>query len=339
VSAARTTRAALLLALATGAGCRSAPAPAPAADLAALERERDALRARLAELRAGDPRLAQAPGGGVLIGVPVAAATDLVRQLAAGFFDRIRLVLRDLHVHSEGEVTAKVFLAKVKPGRYDLDLRLTEATALLSAGPPEVRFQGRRVDVAVPVSLARGEGRGKVKIRWDSQGVSSAVCGDFEAEQAVAGQVRPRTYRVQGAFDLEVAGGDLVARPRFPDLVVHLQVDPSADTWKGVDALLAARDLKCRTALKVVDIPKILKGLLARGFAVRIPRTLLPAVRFPAGLVQSVVVEGRTYELALAPAGLVAVDGLLWYGASVQARAVPAPGNVVTSPRARSSPD
>src|SRR5262249_41106712 len=63
------------------AACRKPePQATPAADVATLEKTRDELRARLLALRSQDPLLAQAPAADILVGLPVAFSTNLVRQ-------------------------------------------------------------------------------------------------------------------------------------------------------------------------------------------------------------------------------------------------------------------
>ena len=94
------------------------PEPASEAELNHLEMKRNALRERLAELRAKDPRLKEAPTGSVIIGVPVAVATDLVQQFTAGFLDQVEIDLRGIKIHKEGEVKAKTFLGTMKPGSF-----------------------------------------------------------------------------------------------------------------------------------------------------------------------------------------------------------------------------
>jgi hypothetical protein len=309
--------------------CTRGGPPAPSAEeLARLEQVRDGLRRRLAELRAADPLLSEAPAADVLIGLPAAFATDLVEQVTAGFLQEVELVIEDVEVSKEGEVSARVLFGTVHPGRYALDVTLDRAVGRLRPGPPVVEFRDGRVHVSLPVALAGGEARGTVRLRWESQGVASAICEDFEATTPVAGSVQPRSYRVQGAFELANEGGRLTARPRFKDLVVNLEVQPSQATWDAVGRLIEDRSLRCRTALKVVDVPSVLRGFLAKGFRVRVPSAVFPSIQFPGGLEQELSFEGRTYELALRPTELKVLPDLLWYGAELSAEADAAEGFV-----------
>jgi hypothetical protein len=303
-------------------GCRG-PAAIPARDISKLEAERDHLREKLAELRGRDERLHKIPAGGVLIGVPVATASDLLRKAVSGFLDQIEVALVDLAVHTEGTVTARTFLGKVSPGAYTLDVKLEKVQAVLQPGEPRLAFQGNRVQLEVPVTLARGEGRAQLGFKWDARGISSAVCGDFQASPLVTGRVRPDTYRIKGGFDLSIQNGQVVAVPRFPDLLVRLVVEPSEQSWSAVDQIVATQSLQCRTALKMIDLRKMLAGILAKGFQVRIPRSILKPVQVPAGVEEALQLEGKSYVLNVEPRGLTLDSGMLWYGADLRAKVAP----------------
>jgi hypothetical protein len=295
------------------------------ARIAALEAARDRLRARLALLAKGDPVVATAPQGGVLIGIPDPFASRLVGQVATGFLSQVEIELRDLRVRKAGKVRVKTLLGRMTPGHYALDLRIETLQGLLAAGAPTLRIADAGVGVALPVSITRGEGRARLRFRWDSRGIAGAVCGDFSASVAVSGRVVPHTYPVAGQFALELRGASLVATPRFPDLVIRLKVEPSAESWAEVERIIEARGLRCRTALKLVDLRGTLERLLDKGFNVRVPQRILKPMRFPAALRQSVVLDGRGYDLAIAPRGLEVTPGLLWYAADVTATGAAVP--------------
>lgn len=317
-----------LLALAAAAGvvawrCGRSPAPpAPEAELAALEARRDALRAQLEQARAADPRLAAAPASDVLVGMPQAFTTTLVRQLIRSLLAQVEIRLHDLHVHKQDDVQLKALLS-FSPGRYTVDVAVHEVRALLRPGEPQLEFKGERVELTLPVTLAEGQGRATIDFDWDSRGLGRVACDDFRVTQEVSGRVRPRTYTLAGAFALKVEDGFLVAQPDFPELALRIEVEPSRETWESVERLLDERSWRCEKALDAVDVPKLLRGLLARGFSVRVPRKLFRPVRLPAGFEQTLSFEGRTYELRAQPVDLRLDAGMLWYGAALDVQHLP----------------
>lgn len=301
------------------------PDPASEAELDRMEQKRDALREKLAELCAKDPRLKEAPTGSVIIGVPVAVATDLVRQLTAGFLDHVEIDLRGIKIHKEGEVTAKTFLGTMKPGGYVLDVTLDEGRGRLKPGTASLKFEGNRIQIALPVAVAEGTGRATIRFRFDSKGMAGSICEDLDLTQTVSGTVAPQSHSLEGSFLLAVKDGVLEATPEFPDLGLRLKIEPSAESWESIDTLVAERGFKCRTALKLVNIRGILKDMLDRGFEVKMPKKVIQPIRLPAGLQKSILLEGKTYDLFVMLQELRIVSNVLWYGADVSATVTGAP--------------
>src|SRR5262245_4676476 len=85
------------------------------AQIAALEKERAALRGRLDALLQSSPLFEGMPNQPVRVGVPTALARDLITRVAAGFVDRITLELKNLTVRKSGTVKKIVTL-----GEYQL---------------------------------------------------------------------------------------------------------------------------------------------------------------------------------------------------------------------------
>ena len=291
--------------------------------IASLERARDALRGRLLALLPKDPVLASAPDAEVLVGVPESVATEMLGRITTRLVHRVEVVLRDLEVHKAGELHTQGFVKT--PGRYRVDLRIHEVTGLLELGAPKLDFRSDRVGVALPVKLVRGEGRATLRFAWDSRGIAGLACGDFRARIPVSGRVAPRTYPVSGAFVLALVDGALVATPSFPDLEVNLRVEPSAETWKEVERVLSERSLQCRAALKLVDVPALLRRRLERGFDVKVPSRAFKPLRLPAGLRREVTVAGRTHVVATEPRELSLTPKLVWLGAVVKGERRPSP--------------
>jgi hypothetical protein len=301
------------------------PEPASEAELNHLEMKRNGLREKLAELRAKDPGLKEAPAGSVLIGVPVEVATDLVRQFTAEFLDQVEIDLRGIKVHKEGEVTAKTFLGTMKPGAYVVDVTLDEGKGRLKPGKATLKFEGNRIQIALPVTVAEGTGRATIRFKFDSKGMAGAICDDLDLTHTVSGSVAPESHVLEGSFLLAVEDGVLEATPDFPDLGLRLKIEPSAETWASIDKLVGERGFKCRTALKMVNIRGVLKDLLDRGFDVKVPKKVIRPIRLPAGLQASVLLEGKKYDLFVMLQELRVVSNVLWYGADVSASVAAAP--------------
>lgn len=318
----------LLLAVGAAAGTRlwlEVRARQKAERIASLEKARDGLRARLLALSAKDPVVASAPDAEILVGVPAGVATDLLGRITTRLVRQLEVVLRDVDVRKSGRVRLRTFLGGTTPGLYRVDVRIHEVTGVLEPGAPKLDLRGGRIGFALPVRLARGGGRATLRFRWDSRGISGAACGDFRARIPVTGRVVPRTYPVSGSFGLEVVDGTLVATPSFPDLAVNLQVEPFPETWKTLDRVLAQRSPQCRAALKLVDVPALLRRVLARGFTVRVPPEVFEPVRLPARLQQEVRLGGRTHLVQMTPTRLSLTPRIVWLGADVQDQPVAAP--------------
>ncbi len=288
-----------------------------------LEKARDELRGRLLALRGKDPVLASAPDAEVLVGVPEGVATEMLGRIASRLVHQVEVVLRDLDVHKAGELHTQGFVKT--PGRYRVDLRIHEVTGLLELGTPRLDFRGDRVGISLPVKLVRGEGRATLRFAWESHGIAGLACGDFRARIPVSGRVVPRTYPLSGAFALDLVDGALVATPSFPDLKVNLRVEPSPETWTAVERVLSERSLQCRAALKLVDVPALLRRRLERGFDVKVPPRVFKPLRLPAALRSEVTVSGRARVVLTAPRELALTPKVVWLGADVKSETRPSP--------------
>jgi hypothetical protein len=293
----------------------------PERRMAGLRRTRDALQRRLAELRARDALLSSAPEGDVLVGVPEPVGAELLGQLTAGFLHEVEIGLYNLRVRKAGQARVKTPFGRMTPGVWALDVRVHAVHGTLEPGAPKLSLGGERLGVEIPVRIVRGEGLATLRFRWDSRGLGGVACEDFEAEVPAAGTVVPRTYTAKGAFQLTLEDGVLTAHPSFPDLKVNLAVEPSRETWQELERVLARRSLRCRTALKLVDVPGLVRGLLDRGFNVKVPQKIFRPLRLPIGLERRLRLEGRTYTLEATPREVRAARHVLWYAADVQARA------------------
>jgi hypothetical protein len=286
---------------------------------ARLERVRGGLRDELARLLATDPRLAEAPPGGVLIGAPAPFTSRLAHQLVGGLLEHTEIHLTNLKVRKKGSVRVKTLFGKMTPGEYSLNVTVNEIQGRLGADEPDIHYEADRARIRVPAIIREGRGRATIRFQWESKGLAGLACGNVDVTQRVDGQVIRHTYPVEGALDLALEGDHVTATPRVPDVEIRLYVEPSKASWRAVDRLLESQGFRCRTALKLVDVPKALAGVLDRGLKVKIPSRIFKPVRLPAGFGESVTLYGTTYALDVAPRGLEAVQDILWYGADLTA--------------------
>ncbi len=290
-------------------------------EAARLERTRDALRVELARLLEDDPRLDEAPEGGVLIGAPASFTGRLAHQLVGGLLDQTEIRLANLKARKRGRVRVKTFVGKMQPGAYALDVTVIEVRGRLKAGAPEMHYEDDLARVKVPVTIREGRGRARIRFQWESTGLAGIACGDVDVTENVAARVRPRSYPVEGDLELSLENDVVTAVPHVPDLEIRLYVEPSKASWEAVERLVAGQGFRCRTALKLVDVPKALQGVLDRGLKVKIPGRIFRPVRLPAGFRDSVTLDATTYRLTVDPRGLEAARDILWYGADVTAEA------------------
>jgi len=311
-----------------------APPPTPG-EIQALEQRRDVLNEKIRSLvmKAGEKSLAKAPRAGIMIGVPTGYARSIVEQVVTGLFAETTLTLRNLKVHKEGEVKAKMLVRKKAVGGYVLDVQVHEARGTLRPGQPQLTFGDNRIRVALPVALAGGEGRARLRLSWDSKGLAAnMVCGDVDIDREVTGKVVPEEYHVDGVFGIRSDGNALILIPDFGEFAVRLYVDPTEQAWKVVDEVVAQQRAACQKVLEKINLKAILTKLLGKGFNVKIPKKIFKPINLPAGIRQSLDIQGVTMDLTLKATGLMVSDDRLWYGADL--RASKRPPTAAASPAA-----
>lgn len=279
--------------------------------IAALDTERTALRARLEALLTRDPRLDGMPDTPVRVAVPTSLARDLVTRVLTGTTDRVTLDLRNLRVRRTGSVRRVVTL-----GDYDLRVNVTRVRATLAPGPPQLTFGSNRIALAMPVTLG-GTGVAAVDFTWDGRTVAGAVCGDMRVAQSVSGTVVPRTYQVAGAVELTSTPTAILARPRLPALRVHVDVEPSPASWAALQQILEAKRGLCGVVLDRVDVMGVVKRLIARGFNVRIPTERVRPMALPVAIEPTMVVRGEPVALGIRVGELAITEHAIWLGAHV----------------------
>jgi len=77
----------------------------------------------------------------------------------------------------------------------------------------------------------------------------------------------------------------------------------------------------------------VLGGLVGRGFNVKIPQKLIKPIRLPAGLKESLEIQGLVLALHVVPTGLLVSNDRLWYGADIALE--PEKGSATKAPASR----
>jgi hypothetical protein len=296
--------------------------PAPTgAQIQALVERRDALQARFQELVAarGERSIAEAPQGDVMIGLPTALTGSILTRVVTGLFDGMTLTLRNLHAHKQGDVIVKMLFGRRRVGRYVLDAHIHEVRGILAPGPPELQFSPGRVAVSLPVRLVGGSGRADVRLQWQSKGfLASVVCGDEDVTKAISAAVVPKDYVLKGTFDLASSGETIVLRPELAGRQkVRIFVEPTEQAWRAFDEVIRAQRAGCSAALTRIDLKEILGHLVEKGFDVKIPERILKPIRLPAGVRQSLEMQGIRVALDVKATGLELDADRLWYAANV----------------------
>jgi hypothetical protein len=301
--------------VAVSPGCRRKEAATPEqmrARIAALEQEIPALRQKLGELVATDPRLRGMPTTGVRVGVPTPLARTMIERVVSGFVDSVTLRLTNLKVNKSGTVKKVVTI-----GHYDLAVAITEVTGHLETGRPKVEFGGNRVALSLPVRVASGSGNANIKFKWDGRNVSGAMCGDMEVNQDVAGSVKPEEYPVSGALHLTATAREILASPRFPVVRVNLKVEPSAESWAAVQAILDGKGGVCGYVIDKVDIRGVLEKLIGKGFNVRLPTEKIKPMAVPVGIAPTMTVRDEVLRIEVKLSDLAITEHMIWLGADV----------------------
>lgn len=282
------------------------------AAIAALEKERDALRFRIDEGMAKDAGIAGMPTTGVRVGVPTDLARELTTRVITGFVDQVTLKLANITVHKAGSLKKIVTI-----GEYEIDVRIEDVTAKLETGAPTMRFGGDRIGLDLPVRVKSGTGSAVIDFRWDGKNISGAVCGDMEIQETVAGQVRPDEYPVAGALHLAATSQRILASPRFPEVKINIKVQPSAASWAAVQGILDSQEGLCGWVVDKVDILGLLRKVMDRGFDVRLPTEKIKPVAVPVGIAPTMTVRDHEVTVAVKVGQLAITDHMIWLGADV----------------------
>jgi hypothetical protein len=310
------------------------PLPPPPGEIERLAALQEMLGEQFKTLvvEGGEKSIERAPRGDIMIGLPTSLTRGIAEKVTTGLFGETTVRLQNLKVHKEGEVKVKMIFAKRKVGEFVLDATILEARALVRPGKPTLTFKERSIGIGLPFDLADGGGKVALKFAWDSKGLAAnMVCGDLDVTKVVTGTVVPQRYAVRGSFAIAIQGSSLKLTPDFPELAVRIFAQPTEQAWAVVDEVKADQRAGCRKALDKIDIKKILGNILGKGFNIKIPPKVLRPVNLPAGLEQSLSVQGVKVNLGVQTTDLVVSEERLWYGANVTAEVGERPPGVAGS--------
>lgn len=282
------------------------------ARITALDAERVALRARLDGLAAQAPLLHALPDSPVRLMVPTTLVRTLVERVTREVADRIVVRVADVTVRRTGTIRRRLTL-----GDYDLRIVVDHVTASMTAGVPRLRFGANRIDASVALRLASGTGRATIDFRWHGRSVAGLLCGDMAVVQTVTGRVTPRSYPLTGALQLEMNATGIVFRPRLPRLTLHVDVEPSPESWAAAQQVLESKRGMCGVVLDRVDVLGAVRRIIDRGFDVRVPTERATAVALPVGLTPTLTVRGTPIGVAITLANVSLTPDAVWLGASV----------------------
>lgn len=281
--------------------------------VAALEAQRDALRARLADAQHDNVWLAGMPEASVRIGVPTALATDISGRLITGLTDLMTLELANITVRKSGTIKKTITL-----GDYELVVTINRITAALAAAKPSLTFGQDRIGLRVPARVKSGSGMATVHFRWNGRRIAGVVCGDADITQVVNGTVRPANYTVAGAAQLSVEPGRLRVKIVVPPTKIHVDVDPSAASLAAVRKILADKGGACGLVVDRVDILGAVMRLVEKGFDITLPVDKIPMLSLPIEIDTAMTVRGQSVPFGVDMRGVAVTERMVWLGADVR---------------------
>jgi len=259
--------------------------------------------------------------GDIVVSVRAGLVKQVAKEAARRYFDRVALDLSGIEVKESGEIHTDTPVGRVNAGEWTLHVSLHHVRGILKARVPRIDLKtGNEAELDLPVLLEEGEGTAAVRFAWKSHGLAKIVCKDFESTQEISGRVKPEEYPVRGSFLLAAGKDSITATPRF-DPQFRLKVELSRESWAKVRAALQAQDdiTRCGLALDPDKVFARLQELVGQGFVIHLPRKLLRTATLPAGVTESVDVEGRRVAVAAAHNALRITPEGLWYGIGIRA--------------------
>lgn len=281
-------------------------------EVAALQTERNALKARRDELAATDSQFKDLPPTPVKVGIPARLARDLIAKVLTGFADQASIELRNLSALKTGTITKVVTL-----GEYRLQVNADRVSARLKPGPARVTFGAEGVAIALPVSVTSGSAHATVTLTWDGRNVTGLVCGDMKIARDVTATVIPATYSLAGRLSLQATATQIVITPKIPPLRIHVHFKPSDESWAAVQQILDDKKGVCGFVLDQVDAMGAARDAVDRGFHVTLPLDRIPPMAFPVGIQPGIDVKGRRLDLRVQVGTLAITEDMIWLGGDV----------------------
>jgi hypothetical protein len=286
-----------------------------------LKAERESLQEELRNAMPEDARLAGAPVGGVLIGLPSRLVEGIVSEALSGPLRNVRLLLNDVvKVERSDVIRTRTFLGGMTLGKYDLFVNVQEVEAFMRPGKPKLAFGANRIAFELPVRVESGNVKAKIVFKWDGRRLAGVVCGDLNNEHELRATVPAAELILRGRFEVEARGEELVVRPVIAPLEMSFNVDPPQKTWDFLDDLIESKNVVCEAAIRRAAVGQKVKDLVARGFKFRLPTDWVRSIRLPASFRNSFEVKGTSAGLAIIPRGVSITRTRIWYGADVTLR-------------------
>ncbi len=284
----------------------------------ALTTERMRLQTDLRSQLPDDAKLMDAPEGAVLIGLPATLVESIVSEALTGPLKNVRLSLKDVvKVELSDVIKARTFLGVMTLGSYGLSVSVHEVNAVMKPKAPNLTFGSNRIAIDLPVSVEAGDVKATLAFKWDGRRLAGVVCGDLSSEHDLRATVPPVMVRLQGRFEVEARGEQLMVRPVIAPIEIAFKVEPQQRTWDFVDELIESKNAVCEAALRKAAVGQKVRDLVARGFKVKLPNNWLHSMTLPASFRDTFDVQGTSAGLAITPTGVSITKTRIWYGANL----------------------
>ncbi|MGH7491077.1 MAG: hypothetical protein ACREOO_01645 [bacterium] len=295
------------------------------AEIQQLQAEQDSLRNRAQQFVKNDVRIQNMPKGEVVIAVPTAFLREVIERLFTDVASHVTLQLSGIKAR-----VAKSVKKVVTVGEFVVEIEITKVIGRLKPGQPEIRFDGNKVSMSLPVEVIEGLGEATIHFVWDGKNVAGATCGDMDLTQKVSGNVIPTGYLVSGELAFAIREEKVIGTLSFPETKLNIRVTPSQESWDAVHAILEEKGGLCGWVLDKVDVPNLLTNVVERkGFNVKLPLDKIKPFILPAGVSDSVKVGDRILSFATQTNTIRIDPDAIWYSASVALNsAMPEEGNM-----------